>query len=93
MEGAMQVKFETKTGMAERYVVDASVTFTEGTYAGKTISGFRIFRAPEGTFYAVLPTRYAGGRYVDDVTFANAGETKMVKDFILSEAAILGLTK
>jgi len=93
----MECKFTVETGQAERYVATVSVKFSSGSQAGKTITGFRVYRAPEGSFYVTLPNRLVGKgdsrRYVDSVTFDNAGETLSVKRWILSEATVLGFTR
>lgn len=88
----MRVQFVEKQNGPERLVCEAEVVFDEpGPLAGMKLSGFSLWRSPEGELYVTFPSRPFGvgneRRYFDYLRPMEASGTdvRRVKAWILEE--------
>jgi hypothetical protein len=87
----MRVQFVARENGPERLVCEAEVIFEEDPLTGMKLTGFSLWRSPEGEVYVTFPARSFGAgtdrRYFDYLRSVEgaAAEVKRVKAWIIEE--------
>ncbi|MFI5183125.1 MAG: hypothetical protein ACHQNV_01905 [Vicinamibacteria bacterium] len=87
----MRVQFMARENGPERLLCEAEVLFDEEPLVGMKLTGFSLWKSPEGEVYVTFPARSfgAGGdrRFFDFLRSVDgaAAEVKRVKAWILEE--------
>jgi hypothetical protein len=87
----MRINFIQRDGGPERLVTEAEILFDEPGLQGLKLTGFSLWRSPEGEIYVTFPSRAFGSgserRFFDflrSVDGANAAPVKSLKQAIIS---------
>jgi hypothetical protein len=87
----MRVQFVARENGPERLLCEAEVVFDEEPLVGMKLTGFSLWKSPEGEVYVTFPARSFGAgsdrRFFDFLRSVegDAAEVKRVKAWILEE--------
>jgi hypothetical protein len=87
----MRVQFMARENGPERLLCEAEVVFDEEPLVGMKLTGFSLWKSPEGEVYVTFPARSFGAgsdrRFFDFLRSVDgaAAEVKRVKAWILEE--------